>query len=48
MEMGKQYSGQVFYDTLERVSDEITIDENGWGNFPVPAGNVSVYIPKVN
>ena len=25
---------------------KIQIDENGWANFPVPAGNVSVWIPK--
>jgi len=46
MEMGKQYSGQVFYDLLGRSQDKVTIDENGWGNFPVPAGNVSVWIPE--
>ena len=24
----------------------VQIDENGWGNFTVPAGNVSVWIPE--
>lgn len=46
MEVGKQYSGQNFYDLLGRFEHKITIDENGWGNFTVPAGNVSVWIPE--
>ena len=46
MEMGKQYSGQTFYDVLGRFQGKLKIDENGWGNFPVPAGNVSVWIPE--
>lgn len=46
MEMGKQYSGQNFYDFLERFEEKVTIDENGWGNFPVPAGNVSVWVAE--
>jgi len=46
MEMGKQYSGQQFFDLLGKHEEKITIDENGWGNFPVPAGNVSVWIPE--
>ena len=46
MEMGRNYSGQLFYDFLQRTEETVAIDENGWGNFPVPAGNVSVYVPK--
>ena len=46
MEVGKQYSGQHFYDLLGRFEHKVTIDENGWGNFSVPAGNVSVWIPE--
>jgi len=46
MEMGEKFIGQEFYDLLGRFEDPVTIDENGWGNFPVPAGNVSVWIPK--
>ena len=47
MEMGKKYSGKTFYDFLGRFEDKIIIDENGWGNFPVPAGNVSVWVAEV-
>jgi alpha-amylase len=46
MEMGERYIGQTFYDALGRFEDKITIDENGWGNFPVPAGNVSVWLAE--
>lgn len=46
MEMGIQYAGQQFFDALGRFSEKVVIDENGWGNFPVPAGNVSVWIPE--
>jgi alpha-amylase len=46
MEIGKQYAGKKFKDLLKRFKTKVTIDENGWGNFPVPAGNVSVWIPE--
>lgn len=46
MEMGEKYSGKQFYDFLGWFSEKVTIDENGWGNFPVPAGNVSVWVPE--
>ena len=46
MEMGAHYSGQTFYDFLGWFEEQVTIDENGWGNFPVPAGNVSVWVPE--
>ena len=46
MEMGSQYAGKNFYDFLGWFPEEVTIDENGWGVFPVPAGNVSVWVPK--
>ncbi len=46
MEMGKSYAGKQFRDLLKRYKETVTIDENGWGDFPVPAGNVSVWIPE--
>ena len=46
LEMGKKYSGKQFYDFMGWFSEKVTIDENGWGNFPVPAGNVSVWVPE--
>ena len=47
MEIGQQYAGQQFFDLLGRFEHNIQIDENGWGNFTVPAGNVSVWVPVV-
>ncbi|MDN5578861.1 MAG: alpha-amylase [Chryseobacterium sp.] len=46
MEMGEKYSGKQFYDSMGWFSDKVTIDENGWGNFPVQAGNVSVWVTE--
>lgn len=46
MEMGKRYAGRNFYDLLGKFEHQITIDENGWGNFPVPAGSVSVWVAE--
>lgn len=46
MEMGIAYAGQNFYDLLGRFGHKVTIDENGWGIFACPAGNVSVWIPE--
>ena len=44
--VGIQYSGYIFYDYLGNCQEEIMIDENGYGNFPVLGGHVSVYIVK--
>lgn len=46
MEMGIRYEGQEFYDYLGWFEEKVIIDENGWGDFPVPAGNVSVWVPQ--
>ena len=46
MKMGVQYAGQTFYDFLGWFEEKVTIDENGFGNFPVPAVNVSVWVPS--
>lgn len=46
MEMGKRYAGKKCKDLLKRYKEKVIIDENGWGNFPVPAGNVSVWVPE--
>ncbi|MEG2336044.1 alpha-amylase domain-containing protein, partial [Chryseobacterium sp.] len=46
MEMGEKYIGKIFYDALGRSQEKVQIREDGWGDFPVPAGNVSVWIPE--
>jgi len=46
MEMGEKYIGKTFYDALGRSQEKVEIREDGWADFPVPAGNVSVWIPE--
>ncbi|MEP6712773.1 MAG: alpha-amylase domain-containing protein [Ferruginibacter sp.] len=46
MEMGKRYAGKVFIDALKKVSAEVIINEEGWGDFFINAGTVSVWINK--
>ena len=46
MEMAEKYIGKTFYDVLGRSEEKIVIREDGWADFPVPAGNVSVWIPE--
>jgi alpha-amylase len=46
MEIGKRHAGKVFVDYLHKRNEEITIDENGWGEFLCPAGSVSVWVEK--
>ncbi len=36
----------IFMTHYGRFEHTVQIDENGWGNFTVPAGNVSVWIPE--
>ncbi len=43
MEVGAHLAGREFYDYIGWFPERVVIDENGWGNFPVPAGNVSVW-----
>lgn len=46
MEIGKRYAGKTFYDFTGHLDNKITIDENGWADFPCPAGNVSVWVAE--
>jgi len=46
MEMGERYAGQEFIDLMDWFPEAVIIDESGWANFPVPAGNVSVWISR--
>ncbi|WP_314461693.1 alpha-amylase [uncultured Streptococcus sp.] len=43
MEIGSDWAGQAFYDILGNCSDTVTIDEDGWGDFPVSEKSVSVW-----
>ena len=44
MEIGKRYAGKTFVDLLKKHPQKVKIDENGWGEFYVQAGTVSVWI----
>jgi alpha-amylase len=46
MEIGKRYAGKRFIDALGKISEEVEIDNEGWGQFLTPAGSVSVWIEK--
>jgi len=46
MEIGKRYAGKKFIDMMEKNSDEIEINNDGYGNFFAPAGSVSVWIER--
>ena len=46
MEIGNRYAGKIFIDLLQKHAAEVTINEEGWGEFFVNAGSVSVWIPK--
>ncbi len=47
MEIGKQHSGQIFIDALQKCQDEIIINKDGWGDFSCSDGSVSVWIKKL-
>jgi alpha-amylase len=46
MEIGKRYASKKFVDMLGKISEEVEINSDGWGNFFTPAGSVSVWIEK--
>ena len=44
MYVGKRFAGKWFIDCLGYIGDEVVIDEDGFGDFKVIGGNVSVYV----
>lgn len=46
MFVGKKWTGKTFTDYLGNQTATITIDEEGYGSFPVGAESVSAYIPQ--
>jgi alpha-amylase len=47
MEVGKRYAGKTFIDLLQKNDAEVSINEDGWGEFFAPAGSLSVWIEKL-
>lgn len=46
MEIGKGHAGAVFTDAIGGREEEVTINEEGWGEFFCNAGSVSVWVKK--
>jgi alpha-amylase len=46
MEIGKRYANKTFIDLLEKQTSEVLVNEEGWAEFYVAAGSVSVWIVK--
>jgi alpha-amylase len=46
MEVGKKFAGKVFVDYLENHPGEVTVNGDGWGEFHVSPGSISVWIQK--
>jgi alpha-amylase len=38
--------GKTFYDLTGHISERVTTNQDGWGNFKCPAGNVSVWLQE--
>ena len=46
MNLGKQNAGKKYLDIIYARSPEVTLDENGTGNFGVGNGTISIYIEE--
>lgn len=46
MKVGKAFAGQIFFDVLGNVSESIMIDNDGFGEFKVNNGSVSVWVTE--
>jgi alpha-amylase len=46
MEIGSRHAGKIFIDFLEKHPAEVLVNEQGWAEFHVSAGSVSVWIEK--
>lgn len=44
MEMGTLYASKRFTDIMKNCDSEVTLDDNGWGEFPCSGGSVSVWV----
>lgn len=46
MEVGKKHAGKTFVDHLGHETNEVVINNDGWGEFTVPGGKVCVWVQK--
>jgi alpha-amylase len=43
MEIGQRHAGKTFTDALGYWQDSVTIDENGWADFPCHGRSLSIW-----
>jgi alpha-amylase len=48
MFVGKNFSGKAFFDYTGNRTDTVTINADGWGEFKVNGGSVSVWVPPTS
>lgn len=46
MQAGRQFAGQKFWDALDHFTEPVIIDEEGFGEFKVRGGSVSVWVTE--
>ncbi|WP_347176588.1 alpha-amylase [Bacillus sp. HSf4] len=46
MYVGRENAGETWYDITGNRSDSVAIDSNGWGEFRVNGGSVSIYVQR--
>ncbi len=46
MKMGEQFAGTRFYDVIGRMREPVTISADGFGEFSVDGGSVSVWVTE--
>ncbi len=46
MEIGKRYAGTIFIDLLQKRTEEVKVNKDGWGKFFCRGGSVSVWVQK--
>ena len=46
MFVGKQFTGMLFMDAMEKCTETVMIDADGWGNFRTDGGNVAVWVRR--
>lgn len=46
MQVSTAHAGEVFVDYLGHHQEEVTIEEDGWGTFPVNGGSISVWAAR--
>ncbi len=46
MDVGKNNAGEVWYDITGNQTNTVTINKDGWGQFQVSGGSVSIYVQQ--